>query len=336
MKKNEMRVVDSTFDRMQARRGLTAKNASQMSKLIPMLQTASKSGPDDTQKIVHLEDRIVALNVLHRTFVEATRRLATAHKVSRERQLKRFTEALNFIKEVRADGVPLGTSKALRACANEYTSLREIAFINELDESTLDLSATTALPLLLDKLVLRARTQLQQLHDRQANGGEDIDPLFSQSMEDTIARMRDVTEPKIDGQDFVVIQTSVIPVTKGGISFDVLKSRGFDVANLAGYAVLENQTVLGINPRQISLTAKERESGASLPRERWQEVAERVRKAICKETRQRYAFVFDRAHGHAGGAWFWLMTEAELQNFAYAFPGRSLQLLSWGFCTPGS
>lgn len=80
---NNQRVVDSCFDRMQARNGLTAKNQSQLGKLIPMLQLGAKNSKDGEAGLASLSDRMSSLRALIDRSREAFRRLPTMGTVSR-------------------------------------------------------------------------------------------------------------------------------------------------------------------------------------------------------------------------------------------------------------
>lgn len=324
-----MRIADSNFDRLQARSGLTAKNQSQMSKIIPMLQIGSKAGLDEEQTLERAEDRVQKLEALALGFEDATRKLWTLHKVNHDRQMKRLTVALEFLIQASKSKPPHGTSKGLRSCINEMVSLREAAYLDELSPAVIDLSSMKEFHVLILKLLERAKLDVQ-------NVGTIVDtnrdPVFGTEIEEVIrSTVEQSVLPSLVDRPYVVAKLPIIPVAKSILSLDVLRSRGFTCLSLGGYPVIKNQLVLGINPRELELTDKEKAAGMSIPRARWFEAANRIRLAIRKETNQKIVFVDERPYGTAGTAWFWLMDESDLQEFASAFPGKSLQLRNWGF-----
>ena len=332
-----MLIADTNFDRVQARNGLTAKNQSQMSKIIPMLQIGSKKNPEPEVVLKKQEQRVKELEELADGFHEATRRLfhmfeaSSPHQlIARTRQLKRLTDALKFINEAKANKLPHGTTKAARACINELTSLREACFLDELTPELIDLSSTQAFEVLVRQLLDQARIVLSKCGTEPEDSGRD--PVFGTEVAAIIAdtASRSVL-PDLREKPYTICRVPVVAVGKSGISMEILKNRGFPVISLCGYPALNNQLILGINPKELELTDKEKAEGLSIPRSRWFEVADRVRIQIRKETKQRIAFVDERPYGFAGGAWFWLMLEDQLQDFTSAFPGKSLQLRNWGF-----
>lgn len=323
---NNQRVVDSCFYRMQARNGLTAKNQSQLGKLIPMLQLGAKNSKDGEAGLASLSDRMSSLRALIDRSREAFRRLPTMGTVSKERQLKRLTDALAVVKSLRDDGVPQGTAKALRALKNELTSLREIAYLGELNEETLDLTALRNWDVLLVQLLETSQTRFDEQRMLLTSDQEEQTPALSESeLKDPVfsPKMKDVLNtvsgssgslPKPEaGAPFTLGRTSVIPVPKTMIDERVLKARGFKYQNLGGYFVLADQVLVTIDPAS-ELTIDD------------------VLKSIRKNTKQRYAQVVNQGMPLRGHVWHWIMREPELDAFTSAFPAKSLQLRNWGFC----
>ncbi|QBQ74545.1 hypothetical protein BcepSauron_165 [Burkholderia phage BcepSauron] len=324
---NNQRVVDSTFDRMQARNGLTAKNQSQLGKLIPMLQLGSKNGKEPRQIIDGLQKRVDDIRALLDDSNTAFRRLPGMGSVSKERQMKRLTDALKAVREFRARGLPQGTSVALRAVKNELTSLREIAYLGELNESSVDLSAISKWRSLLEDLYRASVARLQEQSlllsgDRDDGPGDRLseselkDPVFASNLGDVINSVTGARDslPKCNPDHaFTMGRTSVVPVPATIMDDRILRARGFKFDSLGGYVVLRDQVLISINPKS-NLTV------------------DGVLKRIRKETKQRYATVTSRPMPHAGASWYWIMRESELDDFASAFSGRSLQLRNWGFC----
>lgn len=320
--KNQQRVADSNFDRIQARNGLGAKNQSQMSKLIPMLVLGATGVKEAWKVIEGLEKRINQLEFLKSSSTEAFRRLPTMADVSRERQMKRLGDALKAVEGYRAVGLPQGTSKALKAVKNELTCLREISYLGELDEESLDLSAIAAWYKTLDQCIATSKDKLaEQRPLLEATAVDDVDgpseselkdPVFSASIVDVINSTKATdTLPALGDAPFTIGRTSVIPVPAQGISEDLLRKRGFDFQNLGGYYVLRNQLVLTVR------------EGTTV---------EEATKELRKATKHSYMTVSASTRRKDGSAWYWLMREPELDDFTSAFPGKSLQLRNWGFC----
>ncbi|WP_429637824.1 hypothetical protein, partial [Staphylococcus aureus] len=181
--------------------------------------------------------------------------------VSKERQLKRLTDALAVVKSLRDDGVPQGTAKALRALKNELTSLREIAYLGELNEETLDLTALRNWDVLLVQLLETSQTRFDEQRMLLTSDQEEQTPALSESeLKDPVfsPKMKDVLNtvsgssgslPKPEaGAPFTLGRTSVIPVPKTMIDERVLKARGFKYQNLGGYCVLADQVLVTIDP----------------------------------------------------------------------------------------
>src|ERR1700692_4831233 len=124
-----MRVADSNFDRLQARSGLTAKNQSQMEKIISALQIGSKAGPDDAQILMKAEKRVTALKELRAQLATATVAVSQLYVVSKPKQLQRLTAALKAVKTIAESKPPVGVQTHLRAALNELTSLREGVYV---------------------------------------------------------------------------------------------------------------------------------------------------------------------------------------------------------------
>jgi len=311
VKKNEMRVADSNFDRLQARNGLRAKNQSQMSKLIPMLQIGTKRGPDDAQVLSSLEVRATELKRLAAEFESLTTRLPTMGNVSRERQLKRLTNALTALAVLKENKLPTGTGKALRAVLNELTSLREAAYLDELGPHNLDLTAVAEFKAKIRSLSAATANKIEALKNSEDAGSHD--PVFGSAVEAVITETRATTNsmPTLGADPYAVARTSILPMAKTAISIDLLTARGFKVTNLGGYPVMHSQLVLSVNPKMGTV--------------------DEVLTQLRKTTKQDLVLVYPRPIGNNGSLWYWLMRESELDAFASTFVGRSLQLRGFGF-----
>lgn len=294
MAKNLVRVVDSNFDRKQARAGMTLKNQSQMSKL----PTIREPEPSKSR-----EGYIRTLNEFRERCAEATRRLHSMKGISLARQIKRLTIAMQFFEDERKAKVPYGTGKAVRAVLNELTSLREAAYLDELTDELIDLSSTLALFTTIDSLIEKST-----LKDKEEAVEEDVfEPNLVEVLQNASAQ---TSLPKLNGQPFVLARVPVIPVAN--MSLSKLQGRDFQVTNVGGYLMIGDQVVLGISPKLGFEQANE------------------IRLRIRKQTKQKFVFVDERPSGHKGVLWYWLMRESDLMNFSTAFQNNTLKVQSWG------
>jgi hypothetical protein len=295
MAKNLVRVVDSNFDRMQARAGMTLKNQSQMSKL----PTIREPEPSKAR-----EEYIHALKAFSDRCAEATRRLFSMRGIGPARQIKRLTLAMDFFEAERKRKVPYRTGKAVRAVLNELTSLREAAYLDELTDELIDLSATRELFVTIDSLIKNSERKEKE---------EDVaqDDVFETDLIDVLQNASaQTTLPKLDGRPFVLARVPVIPVAS--MSQTKLQSRGFQVTSVGGYSMIGDQVVLGISPKG------------------GYDAANQTRLQIRRQSKQRFVFVDERPAGHKGILWWWLMREEDLFNFSAAFPNNILKIQSWG------
>lgn len=339
--KNQMRVADSNFDRFQARQGLTAKNLSQMEKIVSALQVGSKAGPDDAQILLKAERRVTALKELRVQLNAATIQVSSLYVVSKPKQLQRLTAALKTVTTIANSKPPIGVKNHLRAALNELTSLREGVYIGAATtQKALSLMSCTDALTHVDSLIIAAQKSYEA---KKVSAGAD-DQMWAEEIENVIKRTSEDSKnlQSLKDKDWVISRVPVIVVAKssgaastGYLSIDALKRAGLKVDSLGGYPVLHNQLLIGINPRIFGMSEEQKAKGKSIPRSDWFRVADEVRKLIQKQTKQRLQFVDERAYGAAGGAWFWVMPERELDMFGSAFPGKSVRLQNWGLASGG-
>lgn len=327
MKKNEVRIADSNFDRAQAFRGLTMKNPSQMSKLIPMLQVGAKSTQSDEEIQESLAVRLETLEQTLLEFRENTRKLKTMARVECPRQMKRLTDGIEFVRDLKGRKIN-GLAKSLRILLNELTSLREAVYHRELEGEDVQLSHLDPAEEEIQRLIKSTHNRISE-HAAEIAGVPVGDPLFSDSIAQVIEENTNLDAPSLEGKPYAVGRMPIIPVPVTSLSVDLLQSRGFDVTLLGGYPIIKRQLVLGISKAQMGLTDQEKLK--PVPRARFVAAAQEIVKTLRREMKLKLALVTDKPYGHKGGTWFWLMTEAELQNFMEAFPSGSLQLRNWAF-----
>lgn len=339
--KNPQRVVDSTFDKLQARQGLAGKSMSQMTKLLPMLNLAAKKTPEESQVKAKLELRLKKLENLKAQVGNLVLLVSNLHKVDNPKRLKRLTKALLSIDTLLANKVPLGTAKLLKISKNELVSIREGAYINPLlNKNDLDAVETLGIPDKLDKLINQTQANLNELKPKVVNSADEEQLLYS-SIESVLSetKLQESSVEALKTEKFVVATVSIVPMSSYVINANALTAKGFKVVDMGGYPVLHNQLVVGINRKLID---KERAEKAKIDLNDSKAVkklgetsvfdeAEKIRKILEKQHAQDYRFVFDRPHGASGGAWFWLMRQRDLDAFVSTFPGGQAKLLRFGF-----
>jgi hypothetical protein len=334
--KNPVLIADSNFDRLQARRGLTAKNQSQMDKIVSALQIGSKAGPDDAEILAKAEKRVASLKELRAQLTDATVKVSTLYVASKPKQLQRLTAALKTVTEIANSKPPVGVKNHLRAALNELTSLREGVYTGAAtSKKALSLISCTEAIAHVDSLISVAEARYSSL---KVTASPD-DQLWTEEIENVIRQTTEDSKSlqSLKTKDWVLSRVPVIVVAKasnkaatGYLSVDALKRAGLKVSSLGGYPVLHNQLVIGINPRVFGMSDEDKKKGKSVPREDWFRAADEVRKLVQKQTKQKLQFVDEKAYGAAGGAWFWLMPEREIDLFASAFPGKAVKLQNWG------
>lgn len=329
--KNPQRIVDSTFDRLQARSGLAAKNLSQMNKLLPQLELSGKKEKDQSQITAGLETRAARLKALRTSLQKTVVSLSKLYVVPKEEQLKKLSASLKKVKGIIDDKPPIGVSKQLRACVNELTSLREGVYTGAaVDKKTLSIIACNKAVEHLDTLIASNKRSIEK-----NKAGSEVTAADDEGMYGDIEKVLQQTQKEADNinalhrRPFVLTRVPLIPITKAILSVDALKLKGFKADNLGGYPVLHNQLVIGINKSMLEL--KDAEKAKSITPQRMLEQAEKVKKMIEKQMGVKLYFVDEKAYGAQGGAWYWVMSERELKLFSSVFPGRHVQLQRFGF-----
>jgi len=330
--KNPQRVVDSNFDRLQARNNLVSKNQSQMNKLLPMLELRAKKGDADSQIKAKLELRAKALVELKAKLEKATVKVSKLYVVEKPEQLKRLTSALKSVSSIMENRPPVGVSKALKACVNELTSLREGVYVGAaVDKKTLSILACT-------NAVKQVETLIEATKKKIENVGKDEQDVMAAAEEQSYQEIEKVLEmtqkesqniDQLHKRPFVLTRVPVIPLSKGPLNVSVLQKVGFKTDMVSGYTVMHNQLVLGVNKQMLEL----KKGGISrvIDTKVVLDKALEVKKMVEKQTGAKYQFVTEKPYGASGGAWFWLMTERDLNLFAKSFPGGHVKLERWGF-----
>jgi hypothetical protein len=331
---NNQRVANSTFDRIQARNGLAAKNQSQMTKLLPILSMAGKREEDPELVQVRLENRGKALKSRLQEVLSIQGRLANLSDQPVNIRRSRVRQSLLILEGFKSLS---GVNKPIKAVINELRSILEgMTSGAEMQDS--DYSVVW-IDYALDKIrsaIYANEKALRELHMSEEELESQPEEELYKGFEEVLASAREEANAadlaSIKTREWTVVRAPIVPMSKSGI-FDATKfqKNGIKCDNMAGYPMFRNQLVIGINKAMLNVTDKERSSGAAIPRERVLSAATKVKRILEKKTGQRLQFVDQRPHGAQGGAWFWLMPERELNAFAACCPGQRIQLLNWGF-----
>jgi hypothetical protein len=170
--------------------------------------------------------------------------------------------------------------------------------------------------------------------------------------------------PNIEQKGFGFARVPVVFTTNQGLNKhagigwlnkELVESLGFSIDVLDGYAVLNNQIVLGVDSRiskirEVDLTTEQVLHKDKKVTDRVvtfkggrPEIVDRKRaakprdfvdeyiKLLNKKTNVVHTLVSERAHGHKGDSWFWIMPARDLRRLARAFPGGAVQTATWGF-----
>lgn len=327
VKNRGTRVADNAFDRIQARNGLGNKTQSQMDRIVAALQASGKPLEEEAVVQSKLEARVAKLNTLQADLTKMEVRLAELPLLEPARQLKRITSQMKAIETILASKPPVGVSRHLKMCMNELTSLREGVYLGAAKKrKALAVATVTAAIQAIGEL---RETSASRLTKIKAAGSDDN--LFS---DDALRVIKDnaAESEKLDAihrKPFVIARIPLVPVAKSFLTTDKLKHMGFKAESLGGYPVVHNQLVIGINKKMLD--EKQQAKGAKITPQHWLDAADKIRKLVQKQTSRKLFFVSEKPYGAQGGAWFWLMSERELSLFASAFPGKRVQMESWGF-----
>lgn len=322
--KNPVRVADSNFDRLQARNGLTAKNASQMDRIVAALAAGGTPVASSEEKIARQEKRIAALNVLSKRLHNLNAHMADLYMSDKSERMRKLTAARKAVQNLLdAEDLPTGIGKYLRACANELTSLYEGTYVGaSVDRKTLTLLSVAKA---IEQVAHAKETSEARILAIKAETAESVGVGVTDETERVIKRnaQDSAKMPSLKNREYAVARVAVIPVLPKAPPSEVLlpalKRRGFNVDDMAGYVAIHNQLVLGINKSTLK-------RGVDVMK-----AAKAMKSTLEQSMGTKLAFVSEKPAGYAGGAWFWLATEREMTQLAKALPGGRVNLSSWGF-----
>ena len=283
------------------------------------------------------EQRINNLGRLYSKVMKVMAGLTGLSTAKKPEQLKMLDDALKAIETMRAIKVN-GTRKAIDACQNELVSLREAVFSNtKLKKSDYALDACLAASESFQKLITVTNRRMEL--DEEGNSNIVLDEDGNDVAVVTIMKhLKEANKlPKFNDKLYVLGRAPVVVVTTGRSDFKLrnqpsqfvdrskLEKGGFKVDVLDGYAIIRDQLVIGVNRSQIP-QGKDRKLQFSI-----EDVRDEVLDTIQRQTKKRWQVVVEHGYGHRGGAWFWIMPEQEMVQFAKAFPGGHPKLNEWGF-----
>lgn len=124
----------------------------------------------------------------------------------------------------------------------------------------------------------------------------------------------------ISKKDFVVARIPIIPVGDRPLSADKLKKAGLKAEDLAGYTVLYNQIVVGINK-----SAKEtfREKDVS-------KILDKIISNLESVTNEDLYLVTNEGNPYKGAIWYWLANKYEINSILKSAGGH-IKIKHWGF-----
>ena len=280
-----------------------------------------------------LQVRARELKILGQKFETVFNKMAETYVMSKPAQLKRITVLLGKVKELHAQSLPIGAKKHVETCINELTSIREGVYAKNTtaDKKMLTMMAAKKAQTELYAMAVAAEARVEKLM---------ADSSTSNDMEDFYKKAEEVIKKhsgKADAlkvlkdKSFVLERMPIVP-TDGNLSAEKMAHAGFNVESLGGYPVIQNQLVIGINPRHVL-----GDHGGEVKGEKASKLiraeADQLRKKLEKRTKQRLQFVSDKAYSQPGspGAWFWLMSDNDLNRLSKISPGNRVSIQRWGF-----
>ena len=257
---NMMRVADSNFDRLQARNATTAKNLSQMDRIIESMTMGGTPSVSEEAKLEAVAARARDLKEVRAKLMRLTIVMSKLYTAPKPDKLKKLTAARKAVQQIIDDKPPVGVAKPLRACVNELTSLREGVFIGAVsDRKALTLLTVQATIEHVDDLIKKCEARSTNIKAQLAvNAGSgmdegDVDKVIRRNAKES-AKM-----PNLANKDYGVVRAAVVPVLTKFFPperlIDSLKHMGFSVDNMAGYPAIHNQLLIGVNVPRIQKEA---------------------------------------------------------------------------------
>lgn len=325
---NLIRVNDNNFDRLQARRGLTVKNNSQMSKVSEHGLGIEAAERHDAAVRVKLEARVEGLtqlaadlNKLHLDLAE----LGVRGLAGKSSQVQLLTASLEHVEQIRArTDLPVGAARPLRIVRNALVSVREGLVAGSYTKSGRHNLSIHEAGVARDEVMAQLEKAKVRLNAAALNpveaGMEELDAQTAT----LIARVQDMRTAltAIRTRPLVLSRAPIVPVTSTVLQLRKLQEMGIKAESLGGYPLLHDQRIIGVNRDALQADAK----GVT---EKVIEAATRfmdsMRKSVTTMT-----MVSARAVPHSGGTWYWVADRTTLRALREA-AGGNINVTDWGF-----
>lgn len=201
------------------------------------------------------------------------------------------------------------TTDLVKYRAKSLSSLRDIQ------------ESTTASKKKLGQLV-SGEEDIETAVDRQSSDGKmaalfkDYDMTMSRySSHSSLIR-------SLHSKNFILSKAPIVPMSNPPLIYDKLKDVGFEVGKIGGYAVLENQLVLGLNGAYLKLMREDL-------RKTDKQTAEMLKSQIEQKSKRKYEMIFGLTKGV--GNWYWLLSESDLNRLNKTSFGGHVNITNWGF-----
>lgn len=320
---NLIRVNDNNFDRLQARRGLTVKNNSQMSKVGDMGLGIEAAERQDAAVRAKLEARINSINALDTQLQEVGLLVATFGLKTKSAQINTLTTALENLDEIRAQAeLPVGASRPLRLIRNAVVSVREgliTGSYTKTERAGLEITEIVEARKILADMKVKAVDRMELITASKAPatdlGDNDVKAL------QTTAKARGALDA-IRNRPQVLCMAPVIPVLSGRLDLAKLKAAGIKCEMVGGYPMIYDQRIIGVNRDAIQADARGKPERAIEAATRYMVS---LREAVAPLT-----MVSARAVAQSGGSWYWVADRNTLRALQLA-AGGNINITDWGF-----
>lgn len=278
-----------------------------------------------------LTARAAQLRVLAQKFDKVFAGMADTYVMDHKRQLKRIQVIIAKVKELHDTQLPIGAKRHVATCINELTSIKEgVHALNAAaDKKMLTMIAAKTAK---DELLAMAVATEARIESIEADSStvDDLEEFYRKAA-DVIKKHAGKAEDikAIKNKAFIIARMPIVPADDK-LSAERLATAGFQVESIGNYAVLQNQLVIGINPRFLMGEHSGEVKGEKASKLIRAEV-ERLRKFLEKKTNVGYQLVSEKAKSEGSGTWFWLMNDNDISRLARVSPGGRIQIKAWGF-----
>jgi len=314
---------ENNFDKLQAKMGLAAKNLSQFSKLSERGISEAHEQRIQAATNHRLEVRVTNLKRLLAFLVDQSTKLSTIQAVGSAQRMAIVTSVLRKIEATRnKDNLPQGASNHLRKIQNELVSMREGVFASAVSTKNLISNQFPAAIEQVGHMLEIATARLEAAKNMSA--ATDLAEEAYKKAEKII--QQNANEAKrlesIERRPFTVVRVPIVPISEPPISSAKLKTMGVKAEDLAGYPLIHNQMVIGINKEILEKKGRKMQKPA--------EAAEEILQMLKKETGKKLVMVVETANRAKGALWYWIAPQDEVNKLMKSAGGR-LNIKRWGF-----